>query len=739
MNEKKDHMQQRNTLEIWGGIECTINRVGNDYYDQLEYAGHYNRENDIDIIASLGIQRLRYPVLWEKHQPQKNSIINWSLVEKNLSRLNELGIQPIVGLVHHGSGPQYVNFFDGSFEEGLAVYAGQVAEKFPWVEFYTPVNEPLTTARFCGLYGHWYPHKADNYSFFKILLSECKATVLAMQAIRQINPEAKLIQTEDLGKCYSTPLLQYQADTENERRWLSYELLCGKLTRDKFMWGHMVRVGISEDELNFFLEHPCVPHIAGFNYYLTSERYLDEDLVKYPQHAHGGNGIHAYADVEAVRVQLQTESGPYILLKEAWERLQIPLAITECHLHCTREEQMRWFNEMWTTLNQLKREGINIQAITAWAIFGLYGWNRLVTQPWGDYEPGVFNLSSGYPTPTALARYLQVLTRHKVNDHPVLATEGWWKRDSRLQYTRNKILPFIRKKPAPTCQPLLILGEWGKLGSAFSQICGERHIHHFLINSADLDITNGEAIEQIIKELNPWAIIDAAVYEGIDEAEMHAEDCFTFNCHAPSLLAQVCHEYSVKILSFSTDQVFDGAKREPYKESDSVNPLNVYGSSKVQAELNIMKHNPHALIVRISSLFSPWTQDDFVSTTLAMLKEGQKVTIPSDAIISPVYVPDLVHTCLNLILDNEEGIFHVASDGGRLSWVEFAQLVADLSGCNTSLIEAVPLKAMRRKAKRPHYSVLQSEKGIRLPTLESAIAHYLEVTGNVYFSNQIAV
>src|SRR5205085_10745369 len=102
--------------------------------------------------------------------------------------------------------PLHVNFFDGSFENGLALYAKAVAERYPWLEYYTPVNEPLTTARFCGLYGHWYPHHADEYSFYKILLSECKATIMAMKAIREINPNAKLVQTEDMGKTYSTPL-----------------------------------------------------------------------------------------------------------------------------------------------------------------------------------------------------------------------------------------------------------------------------------------------------------------------------------------------------------------------------------------------------------------------------------------------------------------------------------------------------------------------------------------------------
>lgn len=726
-------MEKENEIQIWGGIECTINRVGDAYYDQLEYAGHYQRENDIDLIASLGIQMLRYPVLWERHCREQDAPIDWSFVERNLNRLREHRIHPIAGLVHHGSGPDYVNFFDGSFENGLAAYARQVAERFPWLEYYTPVNEPLTTARFCGLYGHWYPHKADEYSFYKILLSECKATVLAMQAIREVNPDAKLIQTEDLGKCYSTELLQYQAHFENERRWVSYELLCGTLTPDKVMWQRMVAVGITEEELAFFVQHPCRPHVAGFNYYLTSERYLDEDLSKFPVQYHGGNGRHRYADIETVRVQLPTESGPYILIREAWERLRLPLAITECHLHSTREEQMRWFNEMWETVNQLKAEGVNIQALTAWAIFGLYGWNCLVTKPCGDYEPGVFNLSSGCPRPTALARYLQVLTRHKVYYHPVLETDGWWKREDRLRYAANNVLKLKTRKQVPKCQPLLILGKSGTLGTAFSRICTERNIHHILLSKADVDITDREGIEQVVQALHPWAIINAAGYEGVDDAERSPETCLAANCEGPAVLAEVCSRYPVKLLTFSSDLVFDGSKGAPYTESDAAAPLNIYGQSKARAEETVLTHNPNALVVRTSAFFSPWDGFNFVTQTLSELKEGRRVTAANDVLISPTYVPDLVNASLDLLLDNEHGIFHLASHG-QLTWAEWAQKVAAMAGLDESLVRPLPLRKMRLRARRPYYSVLQSEKGIRLPALDNALERYFEACAPVYQS-----
>ena len=733
-------MNKRSVVEIWGGIECTINRVGDQYLDQSEYSGHYKRgAEDINLVSSLGIRMLRYPVLWERHQPAKGQEIDWSFAERSLSRMKELGITPIAGLVHHGSGPAYVNFFDGSFEEGLAEYASKVARQFPELEYYTPVNEPLTTARFCGLYGHWYPHMKGYHPFFKVLLSECKATVLAMMAIRKINPDAKLIQTEDLGKCHSTPLLQYQADFENERRWLSYELLCGTLTPDKVMYRFMLEKGIPEEELQWFLQHNCQPHIAGFNYYLTSERYLDEDMTKYPKEFHGGNQLHAYADIHTVHVPLEDgRCGAAVLLKEAWERLQLPLAITECHLHSTREDQMRWFHQMWETVNKVREEGVDFRAITAWAIFGLTGWNRLCTEPGGVYEPGVFNVSSGCPRPTALARLLQDLTQHQVYYHPVLEAEGWWQRDTRTQYGAHKVVSMRRKRKPKACRPLLILGKTGTLGKALGKICEERNIHHLLLCRQDLDITNREKMEELINELNPWGIVNAAGFVNVDGAERDAATCMYANCYGPALLAEVCQQHDVRFLSYSTDLVFGGEKESPYVESDGVKPLNLYGHSKAMAEKLILQKNERALIVRTSSFFGPWDAANFITTTLAALREDRPVKAAADVYITPTYVPDLVHASLDLLLDGEEGIIHV-TNGEVVSWAELAKKAAIMAGYDTSLIREVTHQHAGWKAKRPLYSALQSEKGIIMPGLDDALERFFEAQENLYRSGRIAV
>jgi dTDP-4-dehydrorhamnose reductase len=148
-------------------------------------------------IADLGIKKIRFPILWEKHQPELNTQIDWSWTQKQVDSLRDKGVDVIAGLLHHGSGPSFTNLLDDDFPYLFAQYAKEVAQKFPWIEYYTPVNEPLTTARFSGLYGIWYPHAKDAKSFMLMLLNQMKAVVLAMREIKKINPKAKLVQTED--------------------------------------------------------------------------------------------------------------------------------------------------------------------------------------------------------------------------------------------------------------------------------------------------------------------------------------------------------------------------------------------------------------------------------------------------------------------------------------------------------------------------------------------------------------
>ena len=203
-NSASGKARQGERLELWGGYECTVNRVGDQWFDQTPRSGHEHRITDLELFADLGMTALRYPALWERISPQDPEIRDFRWTDERLPRIRDLGMEPILTLCHHGSGPHYTSLIQDSFVPGLARHATAVAERYPWVRDWTPVNEPLTTARFSALYGYWYPHTQTEAAFWTALLNEIDATRLSMREIRRVNPQARLIQTDDLGYCHAT-------------------------------------------------------------------------------------------------------------------------------------------------------------------------------------------------------------------------------------------------------------------------------------------------------------------------------------------------------------------------------------------------------------------------------------------------------------------------------------------------------------------------------------------------------
>lgn len=406
-------------LPLWGGLECTINRIGDRWFDQVARTGHATRLDDLDRIAELGIRTLRYPVLWERTAPESLSAAGWEWSRERLERLRELEIRPIAGLVHHGSGPAGTSLLDPAWPERFAAYAEAVARQYPWLDAYTPVNEPLTTARFSGLYGHWYPHRRDDRAFAAALIAQVKGVVLAMQRIRSINPAAVLVQTEDLTHVRATERLGYQAAFENERRWVTLDLLTGSLTPGMVMHDWLRGAGIAASDLAWFREHAVAPDLIGWNYYVLSERYLEEDAE-----CRTGNGRHTYHDRDAARTVGLTGLGP--LLHQAHDRFSLPMAVTEIHLSGPPDEQLRWLVESWDAACAARRAGVDLRGFTVWSLLGAYDWDSLCMQERGWYEPGVFDVRSGTPVPTALAEAVRQLVRGERPVDPALATRGWW-------------------------------------------------------------------------------------------------------------------------------------------------------------------------------------------------------------------------------------------------------------------------------------------------------------------------
>ncbi|MDP9204129.1 MAG: sugar nucleotide-binding protein [Gemmatimonadota bacterium] len=712
-------------LELWGGFECTINRVGASYFDQTELSGHRGRLGDLDRIASLGIQAIRYPVLWEHIAPRSIKDADWSWTDRALSRLRELGIKPIVGLLHHGSGPRHTSLVDPGFPDKFREFSARVAERYPWVEMVTPINEPLTTARFAGLYGLWYPHARDDRAFVRALLNQCLAIRASMGAFRAVNPNVRLVQTEDLGKTYSTPPLAYQAEFENERRWLTFDLLSGRVNREHPLIEYLTRNGAARAELEGLVENPCRPDVLGVNHYLTGERFLDARVELYPHSARGGNGVQQYADVEAVRALEHGVAGHAGLLAEAWQRFRAPLAITEVHLGCTREQQLRWLNEAWQSAEELRDEGCDIRAVTVWSLLGSRGWDSLLTRKDGVYEPGPFDTRSRVPRATALAAVARDLAVRGSSDHPALDGEGWWKTRSRLAYPSHRTAPQGRalRRQIHLRRPIVITGAGGTLGSAFVRICAARGLEHRALTRADFDISKPEAVGAVLGELEPWAIINAAGYVRVDDAERDTERCHRENTLGAVTLARACAERRIRMLAFSTDLVFDGEATTPYVEAAATGPLSVYGATKVAAESEMLALDRQPLIIRTSAFFGPWDSSNFLTMALSSIAAGIPVAAADDMIVSPTYVPDLVNTALDLLIDDERSIWHLANDGA-LTWSEFGQLGAEAAGLDPSLIVPKPAADLGLTARRPRYSALSSARGSLMPPLHDALRRY---------------
>ncbi|UVK57378.1 family 1 glycosylhydrolase (plasmid) [Mesorhizobium sp. AR02] len=415
-------------LQMWGGVECSHVRIHDMVRDQLHETGHFDRIDDLDRIAGLGIRTLRYPVLWDMVERERG-VFDWSWTDARLHRLREHGIRPIAGLMHHGSGPVWAPILAPDFADRFAAYAEEVAQRYPWIELYTPVNEPFTTARISGLYGLWQPHGASEAVCLQLTVAQCRATALAMKAIRKHAPHARLVQTEDVGRIYSTAHLAYQADYENERRWLALDLLSGRVdTRHPFREG-LLAAGVEENHISALAKEPCTPDIIGIDYYLTSDRMLDERCDRHPAEKIGGNGIDSYVDIAAVRSDARREAGLGARIGELWGRYHLPVAVTELHNGSTRDEQLRWLVEGWTAAQEAKASGIEICSVTAWSLFGAVDWNSMLSARAGYYEPGAFDVRAGEPRPTALADAIEGLARRGCVDHPVLDRRGWWRED----------------------------------------------------------------------------------------------------------------------------------------------------------------------------------------------------------------------------------------------------------------------------------------------------------------------
>ncbi|AHG91790.1 dTDP-4-dehydrorhamnose reductase [Gemmatirosa kalamazoonensis] len=554
----------------------------------------------------------------------------------------------------------------------------------------------------------------------------------AMRAIRELVPGARLVQTEDLGKTHAVRTLAYQARFENERRWLTFDLLTGRLGPEARMWRHLHRgCAVRESELASFVEDPCPPDLLGINHYLTSERFLDRRLARYPASTHGGNRRHRYADVEAVRVLAAGPDGPARVLREAWDRYGRPMAVTECHLGCTREQQMRWLAAVWAAAQDLRADGVDLRAVTAWSTFGAFDWASLLTRDDGHYEPGAFDVRAPAPRATALAGMMRDLATRGACDHPALDGPGWWESPQRLMYwpagridRRRDETPL---RPARHAAPrrVLVTGARGTLGHAVVRACEERGLAYHAASRPELDLLDEAALVAVLDAVRPWAVVNAAGYARIDDAERERDACWRENVCAPAALARACAQRGIALVTFSSDLVFDGALDRPYVEADATAPLGALGSSHAAGERAVLDAHPAALVVRTSACFGPSSDRDFITLALRALAADAPFAALSDVVVSPTYRPALVDAALDLLIDGERGVWHVAN-AGALTWYELARAAAHHAGLSTATLVPVPLDAAGLTAPRPRFSPLASERGTILGDVDRAVRAYVD-------------
>lgn len=251
---------------------------------------------------------------------------------------------------------------------------------------------------------------------------------------------------------------------------------------------------------------------------------------------------------------------------------------------------------------------------------------------------------------------------------------------------------------------IAVLGCTGQLGTAFMKALDDDALG---VDRSQLDLTLLDAIDDWVAELRPKLIINCAAYTGVDQAETDPVMANRINAEAVGALARAAARNEIRMVTFSTDYVFDGTKPDGYVESDTPSPLNVYGRSKLAGEQLALAAHPGALVVRTSWLMSG-THPCFATTILSRLESGP-VGVVTDQRGRPTLVDDLVDGVLRAVAANASGIIHLANQG-ETTWFDLARLIAELAGYDLALVSPTTSEEQARPAKRPQNSVLDSER-----------------------------
>ncbi|MBI3495575.1 dTDP-4-dehydrorhamnose reductase [Candidatus Berkelbacteria bacterium] len=274
---------------------------------------------------------------------------------------------------------------------------------------------------------------------------------------------------------------------------------------------------------------------------------------------------------------------------------------------------------------------------------------------------------------------------------------------------------------------ILITGAQGQLGYHLKQVFQDDEL--YLGDVGNLDIVNSSALSRVFRSFQPELVIHGAAYTAVDRAEDERAKAYAVNRDGSANLAKLAREYDIPMLMISTDYVFDGKAKRPYRETTKPKPLSVYGASKVAGEQAVAEITPKHWIVRTAWLFGGGREHrNFVRTMLELARSQKVLNVVNDQIGSPTYAHDLALALRELVNHKlPYGVWHIANSGSA-SWAQFAQEILKIKG----LINRVkPMKSglLKRKALRPSYSVLNCEKarkaGIMTRPWQEALADFL--------------
>ena len=258
---------------------------------------------------------------------------------------------------------------------------------------------------------------------------------------------------------------------------------------------------------------------------------------------------------------------------------------------------------------------------------------------------------------------------------------------------------------------ILVTGANGQLGRELRELEAVYPQYHFLFaDKEELPVENAAAIKNYFTVNTIHYCINCAAYTAVDKAENEKGAAFLINATAVGNLAAACQTFKVQLIHISTDYVFDGTAKQPYKETDLINPVNFYGQSKLKGEALALQNNPAAIIVRTSWVYSRFA-NNFVKTMLRLMKERGSITVVNDQFGCPTYAADLANAIMQIINTSSipnfsARIFNYCNEG-VITWYDFAVAIKELSGSNC-IVNPIPSSQYPTPAKRPQYSVLDT-------------------------------